>query len=129
MKNWFKLLFVCAVSVFAFSACSKDEDEISLSKELVTGTWDVVWVEEDGETLDLPKGYIYMTLTEEGNYRTVMFGDSYSGTYRISGNTVIGTTRDPITEYYRFTSLEGNKASIDYSNSTGDKMKFRVEKR
>ncbi len=41
----------------------------------------------------------------------------------------IGTTRDPITEYYRFTSLDGNKATINYSNSTGDKMKFRVEKR
>lgn len=74
------------------------------------------------------KGYIYMSLTEEGSYCTVMFGDLYSGTYCISGNTVINATRDPITEYYRFTFLEGNKASIDYSNSTGDKMKFRVEK-
>lgn len=129
MKNLFKLLFLCVVSVFAFSSCAKDEDEISLSKEQLVGTWDVVWVEEGGETLDLPKGYIYMTLTETGTYRTVMFQDSYSGTYRISGNTVVGTTRDPITECYKFTSLEGNKATIDYSNSMGEKMKFRVEKR
>lgn len=129
MKNLFKLLFVCTVSVFMLSACSKDEDEISLSQEQVVGTWDVVWVEEDGVTLDVPKGYIYMTLTEGGTYRTVMFGDAYSGTYRISGNTVIGITRDPITEYYKFTSLEENKATIDYSNSDNEKMKFRVEKR
>lgn len=117
------------VSVFVLSACSKDEDEVLLSREQVVGTWDVVWVEENGKALDVPKGYIYMTLTESGTYRTVMFGDAYSGTYQISENTVVGTTRDPITEYYKFTSLDGNTATIDYSNSDNEKMKFRVEKR
>lgn len=55
--------------------------------------------------------------------------DYYIGTYKLEGNTVVGTTKDPITEYYKFTSLDGNNASIDYSNSVGDRYKFKAVKR
>ena len=58
-----------------------------------------------------------MTLKSDGSYKTVMFSDYYIGEYKIEGNTVIGTTVDPITEYYKFTSLDGDIANIDYSNS------------
>lgn len=58
-----------------------------------------------------------------------MLSNSYIGTYKIEGNTVVGTTLDPIKEYYRFTSLEGNTATINYSNSTGENYKFKAIKR
>ena len=45
-----------------------------------------------------------MTLKSDGSYKMVMFSDYYIGEYKIEGNTVIGTTADPITEYYKFTS-------------------------
>lgn len=122
------ILLMFATTLFAFSSCSEDE-EIVITPEQVIGTWDVVWGEVDGESLDIPQGYIYATFNEDGTYRTMMLGDPYRGTYEIQGNTVVGITIDPITEYYKFTSLDGNNASISYSNSEGDRYNFRAVKR
>lgn len=121
-------MLLCAACVFIFSSCSK-EDGISITKEQVVGTWDVIWAEEDGESIDIPEGYIYMKLNPDNTYKTVMFKDYYIGTYEIKDNTIIGTTKDPITEYYKFTELDGKNANIDYSNSVGDKYKFKAVKR
>ena len=131
MKNlkYLSLVLLCAAMSLSFTACSDDEEDVVLTKELIVGTWDVVWGEVDGESLDIPKGYIYATFNEDGTYRTMMLGDPYRGTYEIQGNTVVGTTIDPITEYYKFTSLDGNNASISYSNSDGGRYNFRAVKR
>ncbi len=130
MKKLFSLLLVCIVCAISVSSCSKDEEnEITLTKEQVVGTWDVIWAEQNGESIDIPEGYIYMKLNNDGSYRTIMFKDSYIGKYEIKGNTIIGTTLDPITEYYKFTELNGNTASIDYSNSEKEYFKFRAVKR
>lgn len=129
MKKLFGFMLLCATMLVSFSACSDDDNDVILTKEQVVGTWDVVWAEQDGESIDVPSGYIYMTLNEDGTYRTTMLGDSYRGTYEIQGNTIIGTTLDPITEYYKFTSLDGDNASISYSNSDGDSYNFRATKR
>ena len=111
------------------TACSDDDEDIIVTKDTIVGTWDVVWLEQDGESMDVPSGYIYMTLNEDGTYRTTFLTNTYIGTYEIQGNTVVGTTLDPITEYYRFTSVDGNNASISYSNSTGDRYNFQAVKR
>ena len=124
----FGLMLLCATMVLSLSSCSND-DEVFVTSEQIIGTWDVIWVEQDGGSIDIPKGYIYMKLNQDGSYRTTMFDDYYIGTYRLEGNTVVGTTKDPITEYYKFTSLEGSNASIDYSNSIGTKYKFKAVKR
>ena len=131
MKKLFSLMLLCATVVLSFTACSDDDEDngVTITKEQVVGTWDVVWAEQDGESVDIPEGYVYMRLNDDGSYRTVMFADYYTGTYTINGSTVVGVTRDPITEYYKFTSLNGNTATIDYSNSTGDVYKFRANKR
>lgn len=123
-------MLLCATMVLSFYACSDDkEEEVFVTKSLVVGTWDVIWAEQDGESFNVPYGYIYMKLNNDGTYRTTMLSNSYIGTYKIEGNTVVGTTLDPIKEYYRFTSLEGNTATINYSNSTGEKYKFKAIKR
>lgn len=129
MRKLFSLMLLCAAMSLSFTSCSDDEDDVVLTQEAIIGTWDVVWAEQDGESIDVPSGYIYMTLNEDGTYRTTMLGDSYRGTYEIQGNTIIGTTLDPITEYYKFTSLDGDNASISYSNSDGDSYNFRTTKR
>ena len=129
MKKIFGVVLLFATMVL-FVSCSKDDgDDITLTKEQIVGTWDVVWAEQDGESTDIPKGYIYMKINGDGSYKTTMFNDYYIGTYKIEGNTIIGTTIDPITERYKFTSLDGNNASINYSNNTGDKYKFKAIKR
>lgn len=129
MKKLLAMLLLCA-TVFNVSSCSKEDDAeaIKLTQDIIVGTWNVVWAEQNGSELEIPEGYIYMILRSDGSYRTVMFRDSYSGTYHIEGSTVVGTTLDPITEYYKFTYLQGDYAEIDYSNSVGDQMKFKVNK-
>lgn len=130
MKKLFGMMLLCATMVLSFYACSDDkEEEVFVTKSLVVGTWDVILAEQDGESFNVPYGYIYMKLNNDGTYRTTMLSNSYIGTYKIEGNTVVGTTLDPIKEYYRFTSLEGNTATINYSNSTGEKYKFKAIKR
>lgn len=69
-----------------------------------------------------------MNLSNDGKYNVNFLDDSYVGTYTIDGNTVVGITLDPITEYFEFTSLSGNKAKINYNNSVGDSFKFEVVK-
>lgn len=128
MKKIIVFMLVLLSSTLCLSSCSKDDD-INLSKESVIGTWDVTWAEMDGESLDVPAGYVYITLNNDGTYKVVMFSDRYSGTYKTEGNTVIGTTLDPITEYFKFTKLEGDNAEIDYSNSEEDFYKFKATKR
>ncbi|MDE5963351.1 MAG: hypothetical protein K2G58_04920 [Alistipes sp.] len=130
MKNFFKMMLLCAVTSVVFSACSDEDDRvITLTPSMVVGTWDVTYAELDGQSADVPVGYIYMILKEDGSYRTVLFSDYYVGTYKLQGDMVVGTTPDPITEYYRFTRLEGARAEIDYSNSAGVKIKFKAVKR
>ena len=48
MKKLFNIMFLCATYLLIFSSCSKDDD-ISITKEQVVGTWDVIWAEQDGE--------------------------------------------------------------------------------
>lgn len=126
-----KILFLLVViPMVLLSACSKEDEEenVKLTTEQVVGKWNVTWAQEDGESIDIPVGNVYMNLKGDGTYRTVMFGDYYIGEWKLEGNTVVGTTTDPITERYTFTSLNGKNAEIDYSNSVGDKMRFRAEK-
>lgn len=128
MKNF--LFLLAMLPMFVFTSCSDDdENSLALTKEQVVGTWDVVWAEVDGKGMDVPAKSIYITLKDDGSYKTIILSDSYIGTYKIEGNTVVGVTPDPITEYYKFTDLKGNNANIDYSNSDGDKYKFKAVKR
>jgi len=124
-----KILFLLAVlPMVLLSACSDDDEDVKLTTEQVVGKWNVTWAQQGNESLDIPSGSIYINLKSDGTYRTVMFKDYYIGEWKLEGNTVVSTTTDPITERYKFTSLNGKNAEIDYSNSEGEKMKFRATK-
>lgn len=121
-----KILIVLSVLFFAI-ACEKESD-FELSKTDVVGIWNVTKVTFEGETTDLQAGDIVVNLSNDGKYNVNFLDDSYVGTYTIDGNTVVGITLDPITEYFEFTSLSGNKAKINYKNSVGDSFKFEAVK-
>lgn len=124
-----KILFLLAMlPMMFFTACSSDDD-VEITTSLVAGEWDVYWAEQNGESMDVPKGYIYINLNSGGTYTVNFLDEYYRGTWELQGNTVVGTTTDPITEYYKFVELDGSKAVIDYSNSIGDKYKFKANKR
>jgi len=121
-----KILIVLSVLFFAIS-CEKESD-FELSKTDVVGIWNITKVTYEGETTDLQAGDIVVNLSNDGKYNVNFLDDSYVGTYTIDGNTVVGITLDPITEYFEFTSLSGNKAKINYKNSVGDSYKFEAVK-
>lgn len=131
MKKFLSIMLLAIMMVgfsTVFTSCSDDDDEVSVTTEQVIGKWNVTWVEEDGESIDIPRGLAYMILRSDGTYRTVFLDYNYIGEWQLKGNTVVGTTLDPITEYYKFTSLNGKNAEIYYSNSEGTRMKFRATK-
>lgn len=121
-----KILIVLSVVLLAV-ACEKEGD-FTLSKSDVIGTWNVTKVTFEGETTDLQSGAIVVNLFNDRKYNVSFLGNNYIGTYTIQGKTVVGVTLDPITEYFEFTSLSGNKAKIKYRNSDGDSYKFEAVK-
>ena len=125
--SW-SLMLVVLVSGLVLTGCSEDEEGFSLTKFDVVGFWEVYEATEDGETFDINSGYITINLKSDNNYRVKFFTNTYIGSYVIKGNKVVGTTLDPITEYFTFKSLNGNVATIDYSNSTGDKYIFKAKR-
>lgn len=121
------MLFI--VSSAVLSSCSdNDDNDIKLTKEIVTGTWDVTSATEDGQSINVSDGMIRIVLKEDNSYTVRFYSNRYIGTYTIKGNTVIGTTLDPITERFKFRNLNRNRATIDYSNSEGDKYIFKAVK-
>ncbi len=124
------MILVATLMVACVSSCSKnDDDSIKLTKEVVIGTWNITYAEQNGKGTEVPNGYIYMVVKSDGTYRTVFIDNTYIGNYTLSGNTLIGTTLDPITEYYSFNSIDGNSAVINYSNSEGTKYIFHATKK
>lgn len=126
-----KLLLIFFLLPLAFSACSSDDDskeEVTLTKDLVVGTWNITQYATDGSYQDAPSMAIFIQLKSDNSYFIKFLTNTYIGTYTISGNTVKGVTTDPITEYFKFESLEGKKAEISYSNSDGGKYKFKATK-
>ncbi len=125
-KNLFSVVVLISL-LMAFSSCSKDDD-VTLSQMEVIGKWNVTSYATTGDFADVPKGFIYITLKSDYSYSTHFLDNNYVGTYKIKGNTVTGTTLDPITETMRFDKLIGNSATISYSNSEGAKYKFKATK-
>ena len=130
MKKVFLLSVMLIASIITFISCSKDDDKIdNLTQSELVGTWNVTSYSYTGDFEDLPNGYIYITINSDNTYRVKFLSNTYSGKYKIDGNTMIGTTSDPITEYFKFDSLNGNNAEISYSNSEGDKYKLKAVKK
>ena len=122
----FSFLMLFIVLNFVFSSFSKDDDndDIQLTKEMVVGTWDVTNTFEDGKSIYVPSGMIRIVLRKNDSYVVQFYANRYIGTYTVKGNSVVGTTLDPIKEYFKFENLNGNNAIINYSNNQGDKYVF-----
>lgn len=129
MKKLFLILAVL-LPLVAFTGCGDDEDEpkVNISESDIVGTWTVTQMSQNGESIDIPDGYVVFNIKSNHSYSVRFLDNNYIGTWKLDGNTVIGTTPDPITERMTFTSLNGNNATIDYSNSEGDKFTLKATK-
>ena len=118
------------VPMLAFTSCGGDDDEpqVSITEFDIVGTWTVTQMSQGGETVDVPNGYVVFNLKSDHNYTVRFLDNNYIGTWKLEGSTVVGTTLDPITERLTFTSLNGNTATINYSNSEGDNYTLKATK-
>ena len=66
---------------------------------------------------------------ESKSYLAVFGDNRYKGTWKLEGNTVHGTTPDPIEEYFTFKSISGKVANIQYRNSIGNSYNITATKR
>lgn len=129
MKKLFSIVLLLTAMSFTLLSCSDDDEKVNLSQSDLVGTWNVTAYATTDAYQDLPSGYIYIKVNSDNTYKVKFLTNTYSGKYIIDGDTMIGTTSDPITEYFRFESLDNGKASIDYSSSAGDKFKFIASKK
>lgn len=118
-----------------FLACSSDDDstpEISLSRTDVTGgTWYLLSIKEDGKWVDYSSLYMRVTFREDSTYTFIgneMMGDSYYvGKWKMNNNTITATTVDNVIETYKFISIDGTNAELQYSNNYNWKTPTNVK--
>lgn len=119
-----KILFLLAILPMFFTACSSDDDEkeLGITKEFITGgTWYVSEIEMDGKWEDMSEVGMRVVFDTDGEYR-LGYGKNwdtkfYKGNWTLGGNIINGTTVDGIKEYFKFTNINGNTATIEYTNN------------
>lgn len=128
MKKLF-LILATILPLVAFTGCGDDDEpKVNISESDIVGTWTVTQMSQDGETLDIPDGYVVFNIKKDHKYSVRFLDNDYIGTWKLEGNTVVGTTLDPIVENLTFASLNGNNATINYSNSEGAKYVLKATK-
>lgn len=78
-------------TVFAFSACSSDDEPDTDIKENIIGTWDATSVKVDNEWFDItnyPSLAMSITFDSDGSYYGRGALGNGGGTYSISGKTI-----------------------------------------
>lgn len=122
MKKYLWLIAVVVITAFTFQSCGSDDEEdnsIIIIEADVLGVWDAN-----------VNGTEAMFMFAESKSYLAVFGDNrYKGTWKLEGNTVHGTTPDPIEEYFTFKSISGKVANIQYRNSIGNSYNITATKR
>ena len=134
MKKLLFAMLLCAVAVVPFTSCSKDDDE-SISKDKIIGTWEAKQVKVDEEWIAIPSYSRYilsMTFYEDGKYygRSDFFGTGY-GTYKIIGNSIKTYVDGDYMYTYRINRITDTTAEvtmIDEYSSSDSSLDIRLTK-
>jgi len=134
MKKLLSILLLCATTVVSFTSCSEDDDE-SISKDKIIGTWNAKQVNVDGDWITIPSNSRYsmsMTFYEDGQYygESDFFGTGY-GTYKISGNSIKTYVDGDYMYTYRINSITYTTAEvtmIDEYSSSDSSLDIRLTK-
>lgn len=117
---------------FAFTACSSDDEENTITKEQLIGIWDATEVQfnNDGKWIDItnhPDLALSIYLYEDNTYYgRGALGDG-DGTYILSGNIIKTYVDGKLYGEYILKSLNGNKAELTLTIE-GEKMDIRATK-
>lgn len=134
MKKLLFAILLCVVAVVPFTSCSKDDDE-SIDKNKIIGTWKAKQVQVDGDWITIPFNSRYsmsMTFYEDGQYygESDFFGTGY-GTYKISGNSIKTYVDGEYMYTYRINSITYTTAEItmiDEYSSSDSSLDIRLTK-
>lgn len=122
MKKYLWIMAVAVITALSFQSCGSDDEEdnsVTITEADVLGIWDAN-----------VNGTEAMFMFAESKSYLAVFGDNrYKGTWKLEGNTVHGTTPDPIEEYFTFKSISGKVANIQYRNSMGNSYNITATKR
>lgn len=115
-----------------FSSCSKEDDE-SITRDQIVGTWEGTAAYIDGSWLDITK-YPYssqlgfsVTFYEDGSYYGKGAFGTGRGTYRISGMTIKTYVSGELYLAYRIKSMTETTAEITIVEDS-DTLDVRVRK-
>lgn len=135
MKKLLCFMLLCATTLVSFTSCSKEDDE-SISKSKIIGTWEAKQVKVDGDWITIPSNSRYsmsMRFYEDGRYygKSDIFGSGY-GTYKISGHTIKTYIDGEYMYTYRINSITDTTAEvtmIDEDSSSRSSLDIRLNKK
>lgn len=134
MKKFITMMLVMASMMFAFSSCSKEEEETKFNYPMETlyGTWEATHIKTSSSWSSLsllPSRYQFSaTFYNDGRfYGRGYFGTGW-GTYNASGNTI--TTFVDGKEYYIYEvhSLTNNTAHVSMGPRSEEKIEVKFKK-
>lgn len=128
MKKLTLLLFAILVT---FTSCKKDDEKFKISD--IEGKWYLYEVYDSKNSKWLPTSGTtlaneYSEFKKDGSYKTYSGESTYTGTFKIEGETVVCNVEGMIVKYY-IIDIDGNIITFDleYDND-GDKERLRGKK-
>lgn len=118
-------------TVFAFSACSSDDEPDTGIKENIIGTWDATSVKVDNEWFDItnyPSLAMSITFDSDGSYYGRGALGNGGGTYSISGKTIKTYIDGELYGTYVVKNISSKNAELSLTID-GETMDIRAKKR
>lgn len=131
MKKILVSMFVAIAAMVAFSACSKDDDDV-ISNDVVVGTWTMTSVEVNGKWHDVTS-YPYdrfsasATFKSDGTYYGRGVLGNGSGTWKKSGSTITTYVGGEVYIVYKVSSLTENTMEGTMTQGSTS-MNFKAKK-
>lgn len=123
MKKTLFMLF--AILSVALASCSDDDDNNEY-KEAIIGKWELTQIEFGGGWTSMPRP-AYATFNSDGTYSGRGYFGNGSGTYKISGNTIICYIEGE--EYVRYDIIELKSNTCILNMKIGsESFKIKCEK-
>lgn len=111
-KTLFLLITILTIS---FIGCSDDDD--SEYKDAIIGTWELTQIEFGGGWTSMPRR-TYATFNSDGTYNGRGYFGNGSGTYKISGNTIICYIEGEGYVRYDIIELNSNSCTLNMKISS-----------
>lgn len=135
MKKFLGIVLLCATIVFAFSSCSKSEEEDAFDYPMSTlyGKWEGTAICYDGNWIDISSWYFEdlsfsIEFNADGTYYGRGLWGNGAGTYKATGRSIITYVDGQRYLTYYVKSLSNSIAEITMYDNNGSHVDLRVKK-